>query len=98
MLSFQNVSLLNLSVMLNLTFSLLAFLFLVQAAKVLMVLSNALLLCSGFCSALFLAMSAAVLVGTTAAQIAAAPAFIRCGLEHVFVSHVCVRRVCVSRV
>ena len=75
MLCFEIFCLLNLSVLLNLKFSLLAFLLLVQAAEVLMVLSNRMLLFgSGLCSALFLALPAAVLVCTLAAEIAAAPA------------------------
>ena len=68
MLCLEIFCLLNLSVLLNLKFSLLAFLLLVQAAEVLMVLSNGMLLLgNGLHSALFLALPAAVLICTLAA-------------------------------
>ena len=84
MFGFEFFGLLDLSVLLNLAFSLLAFLFLVNAAKVLVVLSNALLLrLGGLCSPLFLALSTAVLVGTLAFEVAAAPTGVCCRREHV---------------
>ena len=79
MFGLEIFGLLGLSVLLNLAFSLLTLLFLVQAAKVLVVLSNALLSrLGGLCSPLFLALSTAVLVGTLAFEVAAAPAVVCC--------------------